>query len=733
MFKKILHPLIFVAILLINLYSLKPILNSGFYFDDTYNSQTKSYLNYQNKTVAQFNKEISDGWLQHGRVLPGFIYGGYIFWVNAVTSLLQYKIFMIFMHLTVIIIFSLLLYRLSKINSVFFLSFLIIPIFMQFRRSPDPVTSFGFLVPIILLKLSLSLIFLKEYLTKNKKCFLILSLLFYLLMLLMFYEITYVFFPIVIYIVYFYKEKFFLTLKLSFPYIFLSFIFIGVYFYVLTHATTGTYNGSTINLNIKLVISSFLKQVSGSLPLSYFFVSRPQFFHINLLDYVYGSILSATTFVSLFFYKLKKQRSLILVSVGFLLVFLSTLPISLSQRYQLEVAWGIGYLPVYIAYFGTASILIDVILSVVNKLNNGFLGKVFILIVSILIGIAGFLNLQNNKLVVEDLNYIFKYPRELIESSLKTKLTNNIQENGTIITLNGYPWDNSSFYSDATKKRLELIDLESFTTKSINKKKFDNLNIISNVKNTYIINYGLVNKDLGYVYTGQVANIYYMDKDQKIIFIKKLRIYIQKNFVYKYIDYRSFSNANQDGFVKHRIELNQSNLIEKNEGNEVYEINSDEPISFESIKLINPNNQIEIGYKNIISSIEKNYIDNLFIVWKEGFSGLEGDLKNNWRWATNRNKLSIINLDSYIKPIKIKMMISSGYEEPSNFNLNDVGVGSGDNLKINIKPIAYEKIIYLQPGVNLFMLTSDSKKIINSNDPRDLRFKISDFKIGSIN
>lgn len=732
MLKKVSCSLIFVVIFFVNFYSLKPILKSGYYFDDTLNSQTKSYLSYNNKSVIGFTSEITGAWIAHGRILPGFLYT-YAPWVYLFNSLISYKIFLIAMHLAVILAFSFLMFKLTRSFNVLLLMLPIIPIFFQFRRSPDPVTSFGFLVPIILLKLSLSLIFLKEYLTKNKKCFLILSLLFYLLMLLMFYEITYVFFPIVIYIVYFHKEKLFSTLKLSFPYIFLSFIFIGVYFYVLTHATTGTYNGSTINLNIKLVISSFLKQVSGSLPLSYFFVSRPQFFHINLLDYVYGSILSATTFVSLFFYKLKKQRSLLLVSVGFLLVFLSTLPISLSQRYQLEVAWGIGYLPVYIAYFGTASILIGVILSVVNKLNNGFLRKVFILIVSILIGIAGFLNLQNNKLVVEDLNYIFKYPRELIESSLKTKLTNNIQENGTIITLNGYPWDNSSFYSDAAKKRLELIDLESFTTKSINKKKFDNLNIISNVKNTYVINYKLVNKDLGYVYAGQVTDIYYIDKDQKIIFIKKLRIYIQKNFVYKYIDYRNFSNANQDDFVKHRIELNQSNLLEKKRDNYVYEINSDEPISFESIKLINPNNPTEIGYQNIISSIEKNYKDNLFIVWKEGFSGLEGDLKNNWRWATNRNKLSIINLDSYIKPIKIKMMISSGYEEPSNFNLNDVGVGSGDNLKINIKPIAYEKIIYLQPGVNFFMLTSDSKKIINSDDPRDLRFKISDFKIESIN
>lgn len=730
MFKKVLYSFLFAVILLINLYSLKPILNSGFYFDDTYNSQTKAYLSYENKSVSDYNKQISNGWIQHGRIVPGFIYGGYIFWTHAFFNLTQYKIFMIILHFIVIIGFSALLYRLSNSVSVFFLSFLIIPIFFQFRRSPDPVTSFGFLVPLTLLYLVSSLIFLKEYLKSKINIFIIFSLSLYLLMLLMFYEIAYIFFPVAIYLIYLCKKKLLLTIKFSLPYIVLSLIFIAIYFYFLIHATTGTYNGSTINFNVRLIVSAFLKQLSASLPLSYLIVSKPQFFHINLLDYFYASILSLTSFSLLISCRLKKQNFSLFFIIGFLLTFLSTFPISLSQRYQLEVAWGIGYLPVYIAYFGSASVLIGIVLLITNKLKNNLLKIIFILFISISIGIIGFLNLQSNKIVVEDLNYIFKYPRELVETSLKSELANYISKNATIISLNGLYWDNSAFYSDITKKRIGVIDLESFIAniaKLTDKEGIDNLKIIKNIKNTYVIKYQVINKELGYVYIGKVIDIYYVNKDEKIFLVKNPHIFIKNNSAYKYVDYRSFSDLYQNGFKKNRIALNKSSLLEKNRNNEIYKIDSDDIISFDSIKLINPGNLDELNYQNNINEMETTYINGFFLIWKQGFSGLEGNDENNWRWATNKNKLSIINLGSYLKPIKISMAISTGYKGESNLNIKNVVSNLDDRLKISIIPTTFERIIYLDPGINQFGITSDSKKIINPNDPRDLRFKIINF------
>lgn len=729
MFKKIIFFVLFFLILSINIYSLKPILNSGFYFDDTYNSQTKSYLNYENKTVDQFNREISNGWLQHGRILPGFIYGGYGFWVNAVTSLLQYKIFMIFMHLTVMIIFSILLYRLSKMPSVFFLSFLVLPVFFQFRRSPDPVTSFGFLVPLTFLYLESSLISLNNYLENNKNLYLFFSLFFYLLMLMMFYEIAYIFFPIVACIIYFHKRKLIETLKLSLPYIILSFIFIAIYFYVLSHATTGTYNGSTININIVLITSALLKQVSASLPLSYLFASKSQYFHINPLDYFYSGAIGLIAAYLLISNKLKRRKFFVFFPFGFLLVLLSTIPIALSKRYQLEVAWGIGYLPVYIAYFGSALILISLLLFLGNKITNSFLRGIFIIIISIIIGVASFLNLQNNKLVIEDLNYLFKYPRDLVTASLSSKIVSGIDENSTLITLNDLYWDNSGFYSDIAEKRFDVLNFDSFINKlsSIN-----NLKVIKNLNNTYLINYHVINKELGYVYIAKVDDIYYINKDERVFLTKNVQLFIKGNSPYEFTDYRSFSNHYENGFKKNRVQLNDLKLIQKNEAGVVYQINTDDLISFDSIRLINPNNPDELNNPNDINQLEKSYINGIFYIWKEGVSGLETNADNNWRWSTNKSRLLIINVLPYERTIKMSMTISTGYTEISNLNIKNTFSGMNENIEISINPTNYERIFNLYPGVNEFDLVSDSKRIINTSDPRDIRFKILNFSVKEI-
>lgn len=729
MFKKNSRLLLFTIILLVSLYSLKPILNSGYYFDDTYNSQTKSFLKYENKSISDFNKEISEGWIQHGRIIPGFMYNGYWSWVYAFHNLLLYKIFMIVLHLITIFCFSFLLYRLSGSMSVFWISFLVAPLFMQFRRSPDPVTSFGFLVPLTLIYLEGSLITIIEYLKTNKILYLFMSVVFFLLMLLMFYEIAYVFFPIIILVIYFYKKKLKPTLKLSTPYIILSLIFIGIYFYIASRATTGTYNGSTINFNIALMISAFLKQVSASLPLSYYFVSKPQFFHINTFDYFYAAITCLVSFFLLIKFKIKKQSIFVFLPFGFLLIILSTIPIALSKRYQLEVGWGIGYLPVYIAYFGAGTILIAVLFFIKNKIKNNFFRNMFIILASVLIGITGFLNLQNNKLVVEDLNYIFKHPRDLIAASLSSKIVDNIDENSTFITLNELYWDNSNFYSDIAKKRFNVLNLDSFINKLDDLK---DLKIIKSLDNTYLINYRVINKELGYVYIAKVIDMYYINKDEKISLTKNAQIFIKNNSSYKYVDYRSFSNIFENGFKKNRVKLNELKLIQKNIIGEVYQINTDELISFDSIRLINPSNSDEFNNQNNINSIENAYVNSLFIIWKQGISGLESINNTNWRWATNNSRLLIINLYKYSRVFKISMTVSTGYEKASNLNLKNIISGLNENIDININPRNYERVIHINPGINEFNLSSNSKKIINPNDPRDLRLKITNFTIEEI-
>jgi len=726
MFKKFIFWVLFGIILLINIYSLNPILKSGYYFDDTYNSQTKAYLTYNNKSVIQFTKEISSGWISHGRILPGVLYT-YAPWVYLFNSLFNYKVFLIILHLVAVISFSFFIFQISGSKNIFLLSFLTIPIFFQFRRSPDVLTSFGFLVPIILLKLSLSLIFLKKYLDKKKIIYFIISLIFFLLMLLMFYEIAYILFPIVIYLIYISSEKLPDKLRYSFPYIALSLFFIGLYFLISSQAKISTYGGSTINVDPSLIISSFTKQVSASLPLSYYFISKPQFFYINKLDYFYVLALIIMTFLLLFSIKLKKIKFSSFYFFGALFIFLSSIPISLSKRYQLEVSWGIGYLPVYIAYFGVATILIGIILHLKHKIKIKIIRTIFVLSISIFIGVVGFLNLQNNKLVIEDLNNIFKYPRDLVEDFLKSSFTSSITENETIISLNEAPWNNPFFYYDITKKKYNVVGITSYIeAMKINKNNKD-LSILKNVNETNLLKYSVVNKELSFAFLGKINAFYYLDGDNNFFLVENPVIFIKNNSIFKYVDFRTYSKIDSKKYTKNRIKLEELPLIKKGGDYHIYKIISDELIVFDSIKLINPNNGAELDYPITTNKTEKAFNDGYIFIWKDGFSGQEALNQLHWRWSSNKSRLYVLNIDSYPKTIKMSMLLSSGFEKESKLNLYNEKSKLIDSLIISSVPIKYEKNYYVQPGLNIINFYSDSEKVISPTDPRDLRFKISDF------
>ena len=726
MFKKFTFWLLFGIILLINIYSLKPILKSGYYFDDTHNSQTNAYLSYNKKSVLQFTKEISNGWIAHGRILPGVLYT-YAPWVYLFNSLIKYKIFLMVLHLITVISFSFFISKICGSKNIFLLSFLTIPIFFQFRRSPDAVTSFGFLVPIILLKLSLSLIFLKKYLDKKKIIFFIVSLIFFLLMLLMFYEIAYIFFPIVIYLIYISKEKFTDKLKYSFPYIIMSLFFIGLYLLISSQAKNNTYGGSTINFDLRLIFSSFLKQVSAAIPLSYYFISKPQFFYINKLDYFYGFVLFVITFFLLSSITIKKLKSFYLYIFGALFIFLSTIPISLSKRYQLEVAWGIGYLPVYIAYFGSASILLGIILHIVNKLKIKIVKNIFIVFVSTFVGVTGFLNLQNNKLVIENLNSIFKNPRDLVEIFLKSSFISTIKENETIISLDEGHWDNPFFYFYITNKKYNVIGIDSYIETVKKNKKDNDLVVLKNVKEINLLKYFVVNKELNFAYLGKVNDLYYLNKDSNFFLVNNPVIFIKNNSIYKYVDFRTYSKIDSKKYIKNRVKLDELLLLEKKGDYHIYKIISNELVVFDSIKLINPSNGAELDYPINVDETEKAFNDGYIFIWKDGFSGQEAFNESRWRWSSSKNILHVLNLDAYPKILKMSMYLSSGFEKESTLNIFNGYSILIDSLKISIIPIKYERTFYVDPGVNLINFISDTQKIINANDPRDLRFKITDF------
>lgn len=116
--------------------------------------------------------------------------------------------------------------------------------------------------------------------------------------------------------------------------------------------------------------------------------------------------------------------------------------------------------------------------------------------------------------------------------------------------------------------------------------------------------------------------------------------------------------------------------------------------------------------------------------WKNGFYGLEGTPENNWRWSSADGELSIYNYSQENKKVIIQMSLTSGYDDFSNLKIE--GSSFTENLKINNKGKFFSKTVIISPGTNLIKFSSDANRVDAPSDPRDLVFRVVNFKFKEI-
>ncbi len=122
--------------------------------------------------------------------------------------------------------------------------------------------------------------------------------------------------------------------------------------------------------------------------------------------------------------------------------------------------------------------------------------------------------------------------------------------------------------------------------------------------------------------------------------------------------------------------------------------------------------------------------DCLAWVWGDGFYDLEGGRKHNWRWASPRGGLVIINTTAGDAKVSFKMDLGTSHLLYSDLFIKSALVN--EHLKINVDPIHYSKTIAIPPGKYLITFESTSKKPDGSKDPRPLSYTIRDFKAAVI-
>ena len=238
--------------------------------------------------------------------------------------------------------------------------------FIQLRFFEDPVYSFNNLMQWLFLGTILSLDSFHRYLTTGRAGWLALSIFLYLLTALT-YEITYLFWIL--------HAGLFLTTpgRWSRAAAIAPFASIAVLLMlggIWLHPVTNTPQQYGMNLDVQVVTVTTLKQLSGAWPLSY-----PILFHQSTVP-VLGDVISWKTLgahpavlafgfaaAALLMAGVVKRgagesplwgRLLLL---GFLLAVLPAPLIGVARKYQVVLIYGMAYLPVYIEYFGVASVV----------------------------------------------------------------------------------------------------------------------------------------------------------------------------------------------------------------------------------------------------------------------------------------------------------------------------------------------------------------------------------------
>jgi len=123
----------------------------------------------------------------------------------------------------------------------------------------------------------------------------------------------------------------------------------------------------------------------------------------------------------------------------------------------------------------------------------------------------------------------------------------------------------------------------------------------------------------------------------------------------------------------------------------------------------------------------RNSLENLSVVWEEGFSYLEGSNKENWRWCSSEGILTIKNTSEQDQKYQLSTEFATGNPERSRLVLESPFLA--ESLEINNKGSGFSKEITVSPGIHQIRFFCDAQKVEAPDAPRTLVFRINNFEL----
>ncbi|MBA2652458.1 MAG: hypothetical protein H0U73_09370 [Tatlockia sp.] len=343
---------------------LIPFATNGMWYDDAIYVQTWDLLQRFHLKLGFFSLNMVKLWLYgNSRLLLSFfpIYGFfYLFKGNTEISRLVDISFVLINIATVIY-----LLRLVRIpwRSIGCFVLILISLF-QIRPCYDPIASYAVLFKLLAFAITISLILLVKWQQTGRTSYLAISNLIILISLFC-YELNILYYPIAVVTI------------LTAPYakrlknLLITILPLVLYITcvcLIRSYNTNLYPGTTFG-SLRGMPITYLKQLVGSFPGSFYLMYGHNDYHFSVLIKALISskiawLIAALSLLCSYFIvgfqtneKSHPEVSKGLIATALVFVVLTPFLIAFSLKYQLELMWGLPYLPVYYQYFGLALLL----------------------------------------------------------------------------------------------------------------------------------------------------------------------------------------------------------------------------------------------------------------------------------------------------------------------------------------------------------------------------------------
>lgn len=309
------------------------------------------------------------------------------------------------------------------------------------------------------------------------------------------------------------------SLKVLIPYICAYIFMLFMNFYMRTAFASDSYGGTTINLDLTAIVVTFFKQLISTFPFAGFFFGLAsgdvwdKHLWLNVLKpvdllmiLIFIALLVIAVFVIKYNYLETKTIIFTLLSGLCLMVFPSII-IAITEKYQLELEWGRGYLPNYIQSFGLVLIILSIFILITRNFNNK--GKLITTIIVILISVPMLLGQQAQaRIDVESKYNDLGYNRDTAMNAIKAGLLDELDSDDYLFGTSGCPFDYSEsrqFYTFAAKRYINAK--ESYELVPFLHSKYGEADCYNSIDDNTYVSTTYANSDGGYTMIGKCTSV----------------------------------------------------------------------------------------------------------------------------------------------------------------------------------------------------------------------------------